>query len=408
MHMTTKLWLAAAFTLGVLASTAWGQNELRPGRLPDGPAKAIDAPAEDNSPAVKKKPSGSNAQEAKLLLHEAAQISSSGKTVEECTEVIELCKRASGMTLTPEESKYGRDLASWAHNKRGELYAAQAVEFLEQGSDKEAARLDRQALADFQAAVKLDANRWKAIQNRGVSYGVLGLHDDALADFTRVTQIKPDYFYSWFNRAEINLETGRNAEAVRDYTAALKLKSDDASTYRQRARAYDRLGKVGPAILDYTKAMELNDKDAPCVVERGELYAQQGNWELADRDYRSAIEIDPDCAEAYRGIALLMSTCPQAKYRNAKFAVEMGEQAIELAQAQHKNDFTYYDALAAAYANAGRFEEAQSLLQRAIPKAPLDAAAAMKKRLALYASGKSYRENPPAETAKAESTRVQK
>jgi tetratricopeptide (TPR) repeat protein len=403
--MTTRFSLAIALACGLISSTGFAQNALRPGRLPDGPARPIESASEEPQAAqpAKAKPSANraaaaveetadNSQEARLLLHEASQISQAGKSLEQFTEIIELCKRAAGMTLTPEEAKYARDLQSWAYNKRGEAHASQAAEFLQQGSEKEAARLDRQALEDFKASVKLDPNRWKAIHNRAVSYGVLGLHEDAAADFTRVLQLKPDYANAWFNRAEILLESNRLPEAIRDYGEALKLKPNDAAGYRQRGRALARNGKTEQAIADFDKAIELNEQDAVSLVERGELHAQGGDWEAADIDFRTAIEVDPDCAEGYRGAAWLMATCPQAKYRNAKIAVELGEQALELAQARRKHDFTYYDTLAAAYANAGRFDDAQRTLHKAIPRAPLADAAAMKRRLALYAAARPFRE----------------
>ena len=383
---------------GLTSSTLFAQNALRPGRLPDGPARPIEStgqvqrPEKGNTKPLAAQERVDNAQEARLLLHEASQLSQVGKSLEQFTEIIELCKRTGGMTLTPEEARYGRDLQSWAYNKRGEEHAAQAVEFLQQGSEKEAARLDRQALEDFKASVKLDPNRWKAIHNRAVSYGVLGLHEDALADFGRVIQLKPDYANAWFNRAEIFLESNRLPEAIRDYSEALKLKPKDVAGYRQRGRALSRSGNGEEAIADFDKAIELNEQDAVSLIERGELYAQAGDWESADIDFRTAIEVDPDCAEGYRGAAWLMATCPQAKFRNAKIAVELAEQAMELAQAQRKHDFTYYDTLAATYANAGRFEEAQRTLQKAIPRAPLADAAAMKRRLALYAAARPFRE----------------
>ncbi len=333
-----------------------------------------------------------SSQEARLLLHEAAQISQTAKSVEELTNIADLAKRAISKPLTVEELKYGRDLQAWALNKRGEVYAAQSVEFLNQGSEKESAKLDRLALEDFTAAVKLDANRWKAIHNRGVSYGVLGLHEDALADFSRVVQLKPNYANAWFNRAEIQFERGRVAEAIDDYSQVIKLKPNDAIAYRQRGRAQLRLNLAREALADFEQALELNPNDAVSLVQRGGLKAEAGDYTAASTDYRAAIEVDPDCAEAYRGEAWLMATCPQTKYRNTKFAVEMAEQGIELATAQNKNDFTYYDVLAAAYANAGRFGDAQKVLQKAVSHAPLADAAVMKKRLALYAAGRPFRE----------------
>jgi len=391
-----------SISLGVLilaavpSSILLAQNGLRPNTLPPTDAKPIRAP---------KQSSGGTAKEARLLLHEALQISRSAKKIEQFTEIIELCKRAGEKPLEAEEAKYARDLMSWSYNKRGEAYAAQAAEFMSQQADQDAAKLDRQALEDFKASVELDPNRWKAIHNRGVSYGVLGLHDDAIADFTRVVKLKPDYVNAWFNRAEIQLENGRFAEAIRDYTEAIQLKPQDGTVHRQRGRAYVHGGESRLALADFDRAVQLNRDDVISLVERGETYARLGDWEAAASDFQSALDVDPDSAEGYRGAAWLMATCPQVKYRNSKAAIEAAEQAIDLASAQEKLDFTYHDTLAAAYANASRFAEAQQMLQKAIQKAPLADAAVMKKRLGLYLNQRPYREEAVA-TAQPASLKV--
>lgn len=416
--MNTKLSLAIVASGVLICCHASAQNGLRPNRLPDAPARPIQEANEEPTTAASAQEPATASQvsatqkadstaEARLLLHEASELSQVSKSIEQFTAMIELCKRANAKSLSVEELKYSRDLQSWAYNKRGEAYAAQAAEFMKEGSDREAAKLDRHALDDFQASVKLDPNRWKAIHNRAVSFGVLGLHEDASADFTRVVQLKPSYANAWFNRAEIHLESGRTAEAVRDYSEAIKLKPDDATAHRQRGRALAQSGKTSQALEDFNRAVELNSNDAISLVERGETYAELADSESADLDFRTAMEVDPDCAEAYRGAAWLMATCSQAKYRNGKFAVEFGERAMGLAQAQQKHDFTYYDTLAAAYANVGRFDDAQQMLQKAIPRAPQADAAAMKRRLALYAKERPFRQGAVA-TAQPASLKVKR
>jgi tetratricopeptide (TPR) repeat protein len=207
-----------------------------------------------------------------------------------------------------------------------------------------------------------------------------------------VVQLKPDYANAWFNRAEIHVENGRLAEGIRDYSQVLKLKSQDAVAYRQRGRALARLGKKRQALDDFDRALELNPRDAVALVERGEMYASLSDWEAAVSDFRAAIEVDPDCAEAYRGAAWLMATCPQVKYRSTQAALESAQQAVDLAQAQGRLDFTYYDTLAAALANASRFTDAQRMAQKGIAQAPLGDAANLKKRLTLYTHGRPFRD----------------
>ena len=87
----------------------------------------------------------------------------------------------------------------------------------------------------------------------------------------------------------------------------------------------------------------------------------------------------------------ILSTCPQAKYRNAKKAIKIADQLIK----QSPNDFAVFDNLAAAYAEYGEFEKAISYQQKAISLSKNNKdkdAAALVERLKLYQQGKPYRE----------------
>jgi tetratricopeptide (TPR) repeat protein len=403
-------------------------NDLRPGSVAPQtlPAEAVNganpirrsAEASDIKPAAHAASSASasaaaranaTSREAQLLLNEAFTLSKSPRTagsVEDLTKIIELCKEASLKRITAEELSYANSLMAWAYNKRGEAYAAEAVEFTAAGSEQDAAKLDRLALRDFSAAIRLNPEQWRALHNRGVSYGILGLHDDALADFTAVVKLKPEHTDAWFNRAEVSYESGRYAQAASDYAKVIELKPDDGVAYRGRGRALLALRKDRDALADLNRAVELQSGDAVSWAARGEACARLGEWENAAEDFRSAISLDPDCAEAYRGAAWVMASCPQVKYRNAKMAIQAAEQALELAEAQGTRSYQHYDALAAAYANAGRFAEAQHEVRKGLSAAPAAAATGLKERLALYAAQRPFREGTPAVAATPASAKV--
>jgi tetratricopeptide (TPR) repeat protein len=84
-----------------------------------------------------------------------------------------------------------------------------------------------------------------------------------------------------------------------------------------------------------------------------------------------------------------MATCPDEKYRNDELALESAKRAIQL---DGDGDWLYLDALAAAQANAGEFDEARQTLGKAIQIAPEKIATTLRQRLKLYVSGKPYRE----------------
>lgn len=336
----------------------------------------------------------------KDLLSAAYQRTQTAKTVTGFTEVIDLCHQAEATTLSEAQRKYVRQLASWAFNKRGEAYVDQAATALESGDKALASELDTKALSNFEQAVENDATRWKALHNRGVSYALAGKYDSSVKDFTRVIELRPDYPNAWFNRAEIQYELGQFDKAIPDYTKALELTPNDFGAFTSRGHAYFQQKQFEEALDDYTSAINLDSDNAEAFVNRGDAHQKLAQWKDAASDFRSAVELDPTLSRAYAGAAWLMATCPDEQYRNAELGLQAAKRAIEL---RGRADFALLDTLAAALANADRFDDAAQAISQAIELATEDATSALNQRLDLYTTQQAYRQ-PYAQTAQAESS----
>ena len=72
-------------------------------------------------------------------------------------------------------------------------------------------------------------------------------------------------------------------------------------------------------------------------------------------NYQKAIELQPRFIPAQRDLAWMLATWPEPSVRNATKAVALAEQANQLSR---DGDPQVLRALAAAYAEAGRFPEA--------------------------------------------------
>lgn len=319
----------------------------------------------------------------------AYALSKTAKTVDEYSSIIETCERVLAEQTTEETIKYVKQLAAWSYNRRGEAFAQQATELIDQGEDRQANELDALALDDFQQALTLDSTKWKAYHNRGVSLGLHGKIEEALADFDQALKLKPDHVNGWFNRAEIKSQLGQIEEAIADYTQALKLKPDDHGSLLGRAAALRALGKTTEALQDISTALKHKPDFAPAYCERAEIEMSLGQWQAAAEDYRTAARTDNQLGRAFRGVAWLMATCPELKFRNSNLALEAAEKAIALDGDQ---DFRTLDVLAAVQANLGDFAKAQVTLKKAMQLAPQEFHPAMQARLKLYASGQPFRE----------------
>jgi tetratricopeptide (TPR) repeat protein len=270
-----------------------------------------------------------------------------------------------------------RRLAAWAHNRRGEL-------LVDQGRQAEATR-------DFQIAISLDPQCSLAIHNRAVTLAQQNEAAGALRDFNRVIELNPGLALAYRNRAELLASLGRVDEAVRDYDQAIEGLPDNAELYRARAAAWQRLGDHNRALADLDRAIQLAPDHPDAFSQRGNILAEQGNFDQAFGDFRRALAIDADWAEAYRSLAWLQATCPNPRYRDPEQAIATAEQARRLSGPK---DCFVLEALAAAHASAGAFEEAVEFQEQAIAVAPPEFAEPLRQRLNLYQQRQPYINEP--------------
>ena len=278
---------------------------------------------------------------------------------------------------------------SWAHNRRGEAFAKKAAESSEESIDEAAGKLEAQALADFELAVKYDKTRWRAVHNRAVSHALAGESKKAIRDLNLAIKLNPRYPNAWFNRGEVHYVLQQFSEAIDDFNQAIRLKPRDAGAYRSRGHALYRLGRHREAIQDYDQVVRMNPDSAVALVDRGDAYASLSDFDRAATDFRDAIRLDDTLGRAYQSAAWLMATCPDDSFRNGTLALQSAMRAIDL---DGESDYRYLDTMAAAHANAGQFDQAQALMADAIKAAPEDRVEGLEQRLALYQADTPFRQ----------------
>lgn len=370
--------MLAVMLLVGLAQLSWAQPAPTLARRPAGAEEKIDAAT------------------AARLLTEIYEQTKDSTSAEEFGRAIEVCERAIAADPPEKIVKYARQLAAWAYNRRGEVFADQAASLFNSGERREANELDALALDDFQAAVRHDPTKWKAIHNRGVSLALHGKIDDAVADFGRVLELEPAFVNSRFNRGELLAKQSKWQAAIDDYSEVLKIKPDDVGAMLGRGQALIQQAKPADAIADFSEAIRYQPQNAAAYAGRADAYTALGNWNAAGNDYREAVRLNANLGRAYRGAAWLMATCPRSELRHADAALRSAQKAIKL---DGNGDWTYLDALAAAQANAGQFDEAQATIEKALQMAPDSAVEVLQSRYALYRDGQPYRESDRATAA---------
>ena len=168
------------------------------------------------------------------------------------------------------------------------------------------------------------------------------------------------------------------------------------AAYNNRGIIYGSKGQYDKAISDFNKALDINPKDFSAYTSRGRAYKEKHQYDKAIFDYNEALYINPRAFRAYNNKAWIFATSPDNVYRDGAKAIELAKKALELDQKALIKDMIL-DTLAAAYAEAGRFEDAIITQEKVIVLLkkegnPTNLIKQCKERLKLYKAHKPFRE----------------
>jgi len=143
----------------------------------------------------------------------------------------------------------------------------------------------------------------------------------------------------------------------------------------------------------FSHALEVTEENHVAHVFLGAAYAERGRLAETIRHYRAAVRIRPDFQTAANNLAWLVATARDASLRDPALAVSLAERAAAMSAVP---DPSVLDTLAAAYAAAGRYQEAARVAEQALRQVEADGppafAAQIRARLALYRAGRPYQE----------------
>lgn len=245
---------------------------------------------------------------------------------------------------------------------------------------------------------------------------------DALSMWSRVVSLAPDSYAGNLGLAEARMATGRSDEARSSYEAAIaieprapdayllwgetKARQGDASGAAALfaralevspgsvtamvglAAASERLGLISKALDLYERAVRQGPRDVPARMGLGAMYLGYARPDDALAQFRAVIDIMPSYPRAYLGaatclrslsryaeavetlragllrspddmtlvnlLALTLATAPDDRARDGATAVTLAERAT----ATSPGSYEFRATLAAALAEAGRFEDA--------------------------------------------------
>jgi len=218
--------------------------------------------------------------------------------------------------------------------------------------------------------------------------------DEAIQQFTKAIEADPKHVASYLGRCRAYYAKGNYDQSIVDCDQAISLDPMNAEAFYYRGRDYQFKGTTDRALEDYSAALRLDPRHAAAWANRGYLnHEMKKDYEQAKKDYEESLKLDPKIANTHNNLGWLLATCPEAKLRDGKTAVSCATKACALTQWK---SVLFLDTLAAAYAEAGNFQEAVKWQKKALEKPeefPKEEVENAKLRLKRYQEGKPYRED---------------
>lgn len=191
-----------------------------------------------------------------------------------------------------------------------------------------------EALVQYQEALRIDPNRPAVHNNIANVLSTMGQREQALTHYQEALRLQPGAPLAHLNLATLLIEMGRHDEGMRQYAETAQLAPDDPRAPYLMGKERAKRNQGAEAIAHLREALRRNGSDVRALVLLARILASDEN----------------------------------ATIRDGREAVRLAERANQLSGGEQP---VVLDALAMAYAEAGRFEEAQRMAQRAIEILPV-------------------------------------
>ena len=248
-----------------------------------------------------------------------------------------------------------------------------------------------EAISHFNEALRLRPDFAEVYYYLGNAMARKNRPDEAIAHFSEAIRLQPGMIYAHFNLGNELFRQGRVDDAIAQYKEALQLKPDDVNTHVNLGAALRSTGRMDEAIQQYRRAVDLDPQHATAHHNLGRALMATGQIEVAANHLRTVLKLRPNLAGALNDLARILASAPDSGLREPQEAIRLAELA---AKATGNKDPHMLDTLAAAYAAAGRFEEATTTAQQALDLASGHGAEGLadqiRGRLDLYRQNRPY------------------
>ncbi len=217
--------------------------------------------------------------------------------------------------------------------------------------------------------------------------------DGAIKHYRAAIDVNPREAIAYNNLGNLFVARGDLAGAISNFDAALHANPGYAAPYYNQGLLAQRRGDPQTAYRLFDAAVQRKPDYLDALLGLALSSRELGRVEESIRCYRRALALKPDWPVAANDLAWILATTREAAWRNGGEAVELAERAAHAIGPDYAD---VLDTLAAAYAEAGRFDDATVTANKALHLAEsqgrAETAQTIRARLQLYQAKRPYRE----------------
>jgi tetratricopeptide (TPR) repeat protein len=282
-----------------------------------------------------------------------------------------------------------------------------------------------EAITEYRAALEIDPDHAGAHRGLGDELGKQGDGEGAIAHYRAALETSPDDARVLSNLALALARSGNEDEAVLTYRRALAIEPDNVIALVNLGMALGRQGMTDEAVETLRRAVAADPGSPQAGYHLGRALFRRGDAALAIEHLENALRLEPGLGQAHYHLAValakqgrweeaaghltasgrgmpgflpeesliwILATDGDASFRDGARAVDLAEKL--LAQAPDERRVATLDALAAAYAEAGRFGEAVETAREAeglaVSEGRDDTLPGIRFRLSAYEAGRPF------------------
>lgn len=212
----------------------------------------------------------------------------------------------------------------------------------------------------FREAVRLAPAYVDAWFNLGLVSRELNKTEQSEQAFRSAVDLQPGYAPAQLRLGGVLVEQQKWDEALAHLQAGLQAIPRDTQGWKDLGVALCSLGRAAEAVPVLERGLQ-GGPDARTHYYLGLALHAQGRFTEAVGHYREAVRLDPKTSDYVNDLAWLLATCPTAEVRDGKEAVRLAAQLCQ----EHESEARFWGTLAAARAEAGQFDDAVKMAEKA-------------------------------------------